>query len=76
MAYVLGVITQFNDGKREVRIKARGKAISRAVDVAEVVRRKFVDGVQLAGISIGTEERQLPDNTKANVSVIEIILRK
>ena len=42
MAYVLAVITQFNSGNQEVQIKARGKAISRAVDVAEIVRRKFV----------------------------------
>src|SRR3990172_10520689 len=40
MAYVLGVITQFSSGKNEVHIRARGKSISRAVDVAEIVHRR------------------------------------
>ncbi|MEM5843932.1 MAG: DNA-binding protein Alba [Candidatus Aenigmatarchaeota archaeon] len=76
MAYVLGVITQFSDGKPEVHIKARGKAISRAVDVAEIVRRRFVEGVKIKSIEIGTEERELEDKTKVNVSTIDITLAK
>jgi DNA-binding protein Alba len=76
MAYVLGVITQFSYGIKEVHIKARGKAISRAVDVAEIVRRRFVENVTLKSINIGTEERELEDKTKLNVSTIEIILSK
>lgn len=76
MAYVLGVITQFSDGKKEVLIKARGKAISRAVDVAEIVRRRFVNGLEVKSIQIGTEERELEDKTKINVSTITITLSK
>ena len=76
MAYVLGVITQFSDGKKEVHIKARGKAISRAVDVAEIVRRRFVEGVKVKNIEIGTEERELEDKTKINVSTIDIVLER
>ena len=76
MAYVLGVITQFSDGKKEVHIKARGKAISRAVDVAEIVRRRFVSDVQIKDIQIGTEERELEDKSKLNVSTISITLTK
>lgn len=76
MAYVLGVITQFNEGKKEVHIKARGKAISRAVDVAEIVRRKFVNDVHIKSIDIGTEERELEDKTKVNVSAIDIVMGK
>lgn len=76
MAYVLGVITQFSDGKPEVHIRARGKAISRAVDVAEIVRRRFVEGVKIKNIEIGTEERELEDKTKVNVSTIDITLAK
>ncbi len=41
MNYVLAVLTQFNSGATEVSIKARGRAISRAVDVAEIVRKRF-----------------------------------
>jgi len=76
MAYVLGVITQFSDGKTEIHIKARGKAISRAVDVAEIVRNRFVSDVKVKSIEIGTEERELEDKTKINVSTIEILIGK
>ncbi|MHA1742621.1 MAG: DNA-binding protein Alba [Candidatus Heimdallarchaeota archaeon] len=76
MAYVLGVITQFSDNKKEVHIKARGKAISRAVDVAEIVRRRFVNDVTVKDIQIGTEERELEDKSKVNVSTISITLAK
>lgn len=76
MAYVLGVITQFSDGKPEVHIRARGRAISRAVDVAEIVRRRFVNDVKIKNIDIGTEERELEDKSKLNVSTINITLSK
>ena len=76
MAYVLGVLTQFNDGRTEVQIKARGKSISRAVDVAEIVRRRFVSNVRIRSIDINTEERELEDKTKINVSTISITLAK
>jgi len=76
MAYVLGVITQFSSGKQEVHIKARGKAISRAVDVAEIVRRKFIRDARINSIDISTEERELEDKSKINVSTISISLSK
>jgi DNA-binding protein Alba len=76
MAYVLGVITQFSDGKSEVFIRARGRAISRAVDVAEIVRRRFASDVKIKSIDIGTEERELQDKSKINVSTINICLHK
>jgi DNA-binding protein len=41
MNYVLAVVTQMNNGTSEVMLKARGRSISRAVDVAEVVKNKF-----------------------------------
>jgi len=76
MAYVLAVITQFSNGKKEVHIKARGKSISRAVDVAEIVRKRFLQDVKVKNIEIGTEERELEDKTKINVSTIDITLSK
>jgi DNA-binding protein len=76
MAYVLGVVTQFSEGKSEVIIKARGRAISRAVDVAEIVRRRFAQDAKIKSIDIGTEERELEDKTKINVSTLEISLTK
>ncbi len=76
MSYVLAVITQFNQGAKEVSIKARGKAISRAVDVAEIVRNRFLTDVQVKDIKIQTEELTNPDNTTSKVSAIEIVLAK
>jgi DNA-binding protein Alba len=74
MAYVLAVMTQFNSGKGEIRVKARGKSISRAVDVAEIVRRKFLSSLRVKSIRIGTEEHELEDKTTVPVSMIEIVL--
>ena len=76
MAYVLAAITQFSNGHREIHIKARGRSISTAVDVAEIVRKRFLQDVQLKGIDIGTEEISVPDKGKLNVSTISIALGK
>ena len=75
MSYVLAVVTQFNNGCEEVVLKARGRAISRAVDTAEVIRNKFMPGVQVKDIRIDTEELQGEQGEKISVSSIEIVLR-
>jgi len=77
MNYVLAVVTQLN--KKEIDnvvIKARGRAISRAVDVAEIVRNKFVLDVNVQKISTSTETITRDDNSSANVSAIEITLSR
>ena len=75
MNYVLACITLFHGGAKEVSVKARGRAISRAVDVVEIVRRRFLPDVKIGNISIGTEQIQTGEgNTPANVSTIEITL--
>ena len=76
MSYVLAVVTQFNSGSGEVTIKARGKAISRAVDVAEIVRHKFIPGAKIKDVSIGTEELGQDGGDQGRVSSIEITLNK
>jgi DNA-binding protein Alba len=78
MNYVLACITFFHGGAKDVNIKARGKAISKAIDVAEVVRRKFLPGVKIKAIAIGTEKVQSHDEGAQlnNVSTIEITLRR
>lgn len=76
MAYVLGVVTQFSTGQNEVSIMARGRSITRAVDVAEIVRRRFMQNLRIKSIDIGTEERQVQDRGKLNVSTISIVLSK
>ncbi len=75
MSYVLAVVTQFNNGFDDVVIKARGRSISRAVDTAEVVKNKFMPGVELKDIKIGTEVIEGEGGDKANVSSMEITLK-
>jgi DNA-binding protein len=78
MNYVLACITFFHGGAKEVSIKARGRAISRAIDVAEVVRRRFLPDVKVTKIGIGTD--QLPPREEGsgptNVSTVEITLER
>jgi DNA-binding protein len=76
MNYVLAVVTQMNSGTNEVILKARGRAISRAVDVAEIVRNKFILDVTIGSITISTEEVSNREGTNSNVSAIEILLNK
>lgn len=76
MNYVLAVITQFNTRKsKEVIIKARGRAISRAVDVAEIVRHRFLPDLKVNSITTSTEEISRDDGSKAAVSSMEITLK-
>ena len=76
MSYVLAVITHFNSPDvKEGVLKARGRAITTAVDTAEIVRRKFLKELKAAKITIGTEELQREDGTR-NVSTIEIKLKR
>jgi DNA-binding protein len=76
MNYVLAAVTQFNEGAKEVVIKARGRAISRAVDTAEVVRNRFMVDVVVDQIKISTEELTSDKGDSIKVSSIEIFLRK
>ncbi|WP_429222900.1 DNA-binding protein Alba [Methanobacterium oryzae] len=76
MNYVLAVVTQMNSGTSEVTLKARGRAISRAVDVAEIIRNRFISDVELGTIDIGTEEIRNMEGSNTNVSAIEIQLNK
>ena len=76
MNYVLAVVTQFNKGEKDVKVEARGRAISRAVDVAEIVRNRFMEDLKLGGIEIGTEELKSEENEPVNVSTIRISLEK
>jgi len=76
MNYVIACLTSFNTGGRQVCIKARGRAISRAVDTVELLRRSFIKDLGLLDIKLGTEEVTSMEGRKSNVSTIEIILIK
>jgi DNA-binding protein len=74
--YVIACLTSFSSGSNKVVIKARGRAICRAVDTFELLRRAFLKDAQLQGISICTEQVAREGDRKANVSAIEITVAK
>lgn len=78
MNYVTGVVMQFTaKGANEVIVKARGKFISRAVDVAEVAAKRFMEGrIFPKNIAINSEEFQNQEGRQVRVSSIEILLGK
>lgn len=74
MNYALAVVSQFNINDKVI-IKARGKAISKAVDVAEVVQHRFIDNIDVSKITISTE-KLTSEYGEINVSAIKIKLRR
>ena len=79
MEYVLAVITRLSAGDaKEVVLKARGQAITTAVDVAEITRSRFLKDLKVSKIAIGTEEMPAREgeNRTRMVSTIEITLTK
>ena len=76
MSYVLAAVTQLNSGSPDVILKARGKAISKAVDVAEIVRNKFIPDAVVESVDIDTEEVTGEDGRNFRVSSIAIYLKK
>jgi len=76
MNYVLATISLFNEGHKKITIKARGKAISQAVDVAEIVKNRFLEGIEIEKIVIGSEELPKREGGTTNISTIEITLKR
>lgn len=75
-SYVIACLTHFGSGSPKIVIKARGRAIARAVDTAELLRRAFLKDAKLESISTCTEEVEREGGRKANVSAIEITLTR
>ncbi|MEK6936424.1 MAG: DNA-binding protein Alba [Nanoarchaeota archaeon] len=79
MNYVTGVVMQFkNKGQKEVIVSARGKFISKAVDVVEVARRTFLkeEDIKVKDIKISSEDFENKEGRRIHVSAIEIHLIK
>jgi DNA-binding protein len=76
MAYATAVMMHYQSGAKILTIKARGRAISTAVDVAEVVRRRFFGGkLSIKEVTIGTQVIGEGGDTR-NVSTIDIKIEK
>jgi DNA-binding protein len=79
MSYVMAVMTALSSGAiTEITLKARGRAITTAVDVAEITSNRFMKDLTVTSVGIGTEEMPARegDNRSRNVSIIEIKLAK
>jgi archaea-specific DNA-binding protein len=75
MNYVLACLTTFQNGSPQVTLKARGRAIPKAVDAALLTVERFSSGSSIRGIAIGTEQVEDLDSGKSSdVSSIEIEL--
>ena len=76
MNYCLAVLTSLKDEGSSVALKARGRAISTAVDVAEVTKNRFMQNLTIENVEIGTEELESNEGRMRNVSTITIVLKK
>ena len=81
-SYIMACLTQLSDEAGEnpvdrLILKARGRAITRAVDVAEVLTKKFMVGkAKIDHIDTSTEQLETRDGRTSNVSAIEITITK
>jgi archaea-specific DNA-binding protein len=79
MDYVMAIITGLSESDaKEITLKARGQAITTAVDAAEITRNRFLKDLKVSKIAIGTEEMPAREgeNRSRMVSTIEIVLTK
>ena len=79
MSYVLAIITAFSSGEnKEITLKARGQAITTAVDCSEITRNRFIKDLKVTKVAIGTAEMppREGENRSRMVSTIEITLTK
>lgn len=74
MAYVMATLATFNHNE-VVQIKARGRSITTAVDVAEITRNRYMTGMEKPEITIGTDKIE-DDRGMRNVSTMTITMVK
>ncbi len=75
MSYVVACVTLFNSGINKIIVRARGRAITKAVDVVEMLRRSFFKGLIVNSIEVGSDDFKF-QGRDLTVSTIEIILTK
>jgi DNA-binding protein len=76
MNYVVACLTLFNSGKAPVVVRARGMAISRAIDTVQLLGKAFVKNLEIKDINIGTQEFMKEDDVLSSSSTIEITINK
>ena len=73
MNYVMATMIVLNKGE-SCTIKARGQSISHAVDVAEILMKKFFPSAKYQDIRLNTEQFTNEDGRISNVSSMEIVI--
>jgi DNA-binding protein len=76
MNYVVACVTLFNSGAEQVMVRARGQAITKAVETVLMLRNSFLKDLEIEGITIGSEEVTRLDGSRGSISTIEIMLEK
>jgi len=76
MNYVMAAVTKLNRGQKDIHIKARGRSISKAVDVVQFLKNRFETSLKIKAIEIGTDEVDADEGGKINVSTIVITVFK
>lgn len=76
--YITAIMMQFGmEGRNEVIVKSRGKFVSSAVDIAEIIRQRFMKGVaDITKIETNSEDFTNKEGRKVRVSTIEITISK
>lgn len=75
MSYVVACVTLFNSGINKIIVRARGRAITKAVDVVQMLRRSFFKGLIVNSMEVGSDDFKF-QGRDLTVSTIEIILSK
>ena len=76
MNYVVACVTLLNSGAEEIMVRARGQAITKAVETVLMLRSSFLKDLEIEEINIGSEEVTRLDGTRGSISTIEITLGK
>lgn len=74
--YITACITLFNDGADEVTVRARGRAISEAVDVVQLLKSKFIKGISIKAMNVDGETVKMDNGKNVLLPVLEIIIKK
>ncbi len=74
MNYVVACLTLFNEGAENVKIRARGKHINKAVDTVGLLKRVFLPNLKISSACTGTDILTRTDGNQAHVSTIEIVI--
>lgn len=75
MNYIMACITLFDGGEIELTLRAREKAISKAVETVQILQRSFFRDLEVSDIRIGSDELR-EEGKIIHLPFIEIELKR